>query len=109
MEELIDEIKNELEAEVISSDDECNEILMLSKIKNAIREVKRARKYPSYYTDEQIEADIGNYYSNIRDIALYDYNQAGIENQSGSTENGTTRTYVDRNTLFAGIVPLSVV
>jgi hypothetical protein len=109
MEELIEEIKNELEAEITASDDECNEILLLSKIKNAIREVKRARKYPSYYTDEQIEADIESYFSNIRDIALYDYNQAGIENQSGSTENGTSRTYVDRNTLFAGVVPLSMV
>jgi hypothetical protein len=95
-------------ADELSEDDELfNEKLMLSKIRNALREVKRARSYPDSYTDEMIEKDMYGFYSNIRNIALYDYNMIGIEGQTNSSENGTTRAYVDRNKLFGGIVPLA--
>lgn len=84
-----------------------NADILKQKVIGAIRETKRARKYPSYYADEQIQTDLYEYYSNIRNIALYDYNQIGIEFQSSSTENGVSRTYTDRNKLFAGIIPFS--
>ena len=83
----------------------------LSKLKqkviNAIREVKKARKYPSNYTEDMINKDIYNFYSNIRNIALYDYNQIGIEFQTSSSENGVSRSYMDREKLFSGVVPLA--
>lgn len=83
----------------------------LSKLKqkviNAIREVKKARKYPSNYTEDMINKDIYNFYSNIRNIALYDYNQIGIEFQTSSSENGVSRSYMDRDKLFSGIIPLA--
>lgn len=91
----------------LSQDEDFNETLLLSKVKNALREVKRARKYPSYYTDEQIERDMYDYFSNIRNIALYDYNLIGAEGQTSMSENSVSRAFVDRNSLFGGIIPLS--
>ena len=101
-EELIADLTIEL-----SSEPTFNADILKQKVIGAIREVKRARKYPSYYTDEQIQTDLYEYYSNIRNIALYDYNQNGIEFQISSSENGISRTYTERSKLFSGIIPLS--
>lgn len=105
--DLEQEILQDLTTELEESDSNFNSTLLLSKIKNALREVKRVRKYPTYYTDKQIETDMYEYYSNIRNLALYDYNQIGIEFQNNSVENGISRGFVDRNSLFSGIIPLS--
>ena len=99
------EIFADLSAELSVSDENFNETLLLSKIRNAMREVKRARNYPKTYSDSQIEQDMYDYFSNIRNIALYDYNQIGAEGQSSSGENGTSRSYVDRDKYFSGICP----
>lgn len=77
------------------------------KILAAIREVVRVRNYPSSYSDERINKDLYMYYSNIRNIALYDYNVIGAEWQSSMNENGINRSYVDRNKLFKGIIPIA--
>lgn len=102
---LEQEIFADLSAELSVSDDKFNEILLLSKVRNAIREVKRARNYPKSYSNSQIEQDMYDYFSNIRNIALYDYNLIGAEGQQSSNENGTSRSYVDRDKLFCGICP----
>ena len=103
---LEEEILADLTAE-LSIDKTFNATLLLSKVKNALREVKRARHYPSYYTEDQIKSDMYNFFSNIRNIALYDYNQIGAEFQQTSSENSTSRSWTDRDKLFAGIIPLS--
>lgn len=103
---LEDEVMEDLKAE-LSLDPTFNETLLLSKVKNALREVKRARKYPSYYTEEQIQSDMQDYFSNIRNIALYDYNQIGAEYEESHSENSVSRHFVERDKLFAGIIPLS--
>lgn len=100
---LEEEIMADLSAELSLTDPNFSISLLLPKVKNAMREVKRARNYPASYTDVQIEADMYNYYSNIRNIALYDYNQIGAEWQKSMGENGTSRTFVDRQSLFTGI------
>jgi hypothetical protein len=104
---LEQELVADLTDELSEGDELFNEKLMLSKIRNAIREVKRVRNYPSSYTDEMIDNDMYGFYSNIRNIALYDYNMIGVEGQSSGGENGTSRTYVDRDKLFNGVIPLS--
>lgn len=100
---LEQEIFADLSAELSVSDENFNETLLLAKVRNAMREVKRARNYPKTYSDNQIEQDMYDYFSNIRNIALYDYNQIGGEFQESSGENGTSRSYVDRDKLFSGI------
>ncbi len=102
---LEQEVFADLSAELSVSDKNFNETLLLSKVRNAIREVKRARNYPKSYTERQIEQDMYDYFGNIRNIALYDYNQIGGEFQESNSEPGSSRTYVDRNKLFSGICP----
>lgn len=106
---LEQELLSDLSAELSITDPNFNENLLLPKIRNAVREVKRARKYPQNCKEKWIENDLYGYFSNIRNIALYDYNQIGAEGQVSSNENGIGRTYRDRNELFGGIIPLSTV
>lgn len=101
------EILADLTVELEIADENFNSTLLRSKVQNALREVKRARKYPESYSDSRIERDMRDYYSNIRNLALYDYNTIGMEFQSSSSENSTSRTMTDRNKLFAGIIPIS--
>lgn len=103
---LEEEVFTDLSAELLL-EPTFNETLLLSKVKNALREVKRARKYPSYYTEEQIQSDMYDYFSNIRNIALYDYNQIGAEYEESHSENSVSRSFIERDSLFAGIIPLS--
>ena len=107
---------DELEAEVISEltvelreDDNFSDTILAGKVRQAIREVKRARRYPSYYTDDMISADMEAFESNVYNIALYEYNQVGMDSQKSHSENGVSRTFVDKPELFAGIIPLAVV
>lgn len=74
-----------------------------SKIKNAVREIKRIRNYQPHHTKEFIEKDMEAFYSNIRELALYDYNQVGGEGQISHSENGTSRTWKDRKECFNDI------
>lgn len=74
-----------------------------SKIKSALREVRGKRNYPEYFTDAQIQKDLEKYYSNIRELALYDYNQFGAEGQISHNENGTNRTWKSRNDCLIGV------
>jgi hypothetical protein len=101
-EELIADLTIELEKEPTF-----NAEVLKQKVVSAIREVKTARKYPSYYTEEQINADLYSYYSKIRNIALYDYNKIGAEFEEGHNENSVNRTWEKRNSLFSGVIPLT--
>lgn len=105
MSALSDEILSDLTTELGLKDND--EMAKLSiKVKNAEREVKRARNYPNSYTDKMIEEDLYNYYSNIKDLALYDYNQIGAEGESEHLENSINRKWVNRNSLFNGVFPV---
>ena len=104
---LEEEIIADLTAELQITDKNFNSALLLSKVRNALREVKMVRKYPGYYTEEQITADMYDYYSNIRSLVLYDYAQAGAYGEESHSEDSTSRSWVDRNKCFAGIIPLS--
>lgn len=102
MESLIDEILEDLMSELGLV--EASDIAILaSKIKNAYREVKRARNYPTSYTEVAIAKDMENYYSNIRDLALYDFNQIGVEGQVSHNENSTSRTWKSRRECLDGV------
>lgn len=97
--EIIAELTIELQGEPTFNAD-----VLAIKVRNAIREVKMKRNYvATSYTDTQIEADLYNYFSVIKSVALYDYNQIGVEGQSSSTENGISRSYIDRDDLFRSV------
>lgn len=101
--ELVEDLKTELSL----TDDKFNETLLTSKIRNAIREVKTARRYPTTYSDERIERDMYEYYSNCRALALYDYNAIGMEYEINHSETNVKMELTDRNKLFYGVRPIT--
>lgn len=101
-EELLADLTLELE-----DSDNFEPKALLQKVINAIREVKAARNYPVQYTALQIERDLYRYYSQIRNLALYDYNQVGAEFETSHGENSTSRSWTERKNMFNGILPLS--
>ena len=102
MESLIEEILKDLITELgLTSPSDV--AILTSKVKNAYREVKRARNYQPYHTQEFIDKDMENFYSNIRELALYDYNQVGVEGQVSHNSNGTSRTWKDRKECLSGV------
>ena len=99
---IISELTIELRKEVDFDAD-----ILALKVSNAYREVRTARNYPSYYSEESITADMMNYYSNIRAIAMYDYNKIGAEGQTQYSADGESIHYVDRSKLFNGVIPIA--
>lgn len=104
IEEVYDSLRVELE---ITDGSRFNSDLLMSKVENAYREVKTARKYPISYTEEVKETDMNNYFSQIRAIALYDYSKIGSEGQTQFSEDGASIHYVDRDKLFQGVLPIA--
>lgn len=114
--ESFDSLKNAILADLIAQlhDEPGYKVEVVeSKLNTAFREVLQARtknyhgSYPQSYSTERAVNDLSQYYSHIFNLALFDYNTIGIEFQTSSTENSTTRTYRDRDRLFNGIMPIS--
>lgn len=105
IEDVINSITTELE---ITDGDRFNPVLLRSKVENAYREVKTARNYPASYTEAAIERDMEKYYSQVRAIALYDYNAIGAEFQTQFSEDGASVHFADRSSLFAGVLPIAI-
>jgi len=100
--EIVEDLKIELENDVGFSED-----ALTAKTRNAYREVKLARNYPSTYSQQLIDSDMEKYISVIRDIALFDYNQIGKDFEQSHTENSVTRSYTSRLSLFANVTPIA--
>lgn len=77
------------------------------KIAKATQDVINCRHYPKSYTQEKIENDLKEYENVIIDLTVYDLTKEGGEYQTSSSENGTSRGWVNRETLMSGITPLS--
>lgn len=108
MDDLINQIFLDLSLDIgLEQSDERSSNILLSKIRNAINDVKIQRNYQSYHTEDFINSDIKRFYSNIRALALYDWNKRGVEGQSSHSSNGTSRGYEDRNKCFNGIIPFA--
>jgi hypothetical protein len=98
-EDLVQDLTIELQSDANFDAD-----LLSAKVKNAINEVKLVRNYVvTGLTEQQINDDLCNLYSAIRNIALYDYMQVGASFEDNHVEPGTTRHWDDRQKLFNGI------
>lgn len=102
--EVVEELKIELSTlgETVPSDAVIN-----LKVKDAIREVKRERNYPSTYTDDVILTDLERHYSNIKAKAIYKGNLIGAEFESSHSENGISRVWTEYERLSNGIIPIA--
>lgn len=76
-------------------------------IKQATEDVKARRNYPDGYTDEMITDDLKKYQSVIVNLAVYDHSQAGEAFMASYGENGVSRTWKDRDSLFVGVFPFA--
>lgn len=108
MDELINEILEDLTVELKGDSNFDNDILSV-KIKGAVRDVMVVRRYQAHHTEEVILKDLKRFYSNIKRLALYDYNQIGAEGQVSHGENGISRAWVERGACLDGIVPFAKV
>lgn len=100
---LIDEIVDELTIELMNEPTFNADILRI-KVKGAVRDVRLKRNYTATdYTDEQTADDLYNYYSVIKSVALYDYNQIGAEGEQSHSENSVSRSWVSRDELFRSV------
>lgn len=104
---LENDLLEDLAAELSITDPLFNQAVIIPKIRAAMREVRRVRNYPKHYTEDAIADDLENFYSNIRAIALYDYNKVGGDFETSRSENSTSIHWEDRNKLFSGVRSLS--
>lgn len=106
--ELVDQIYEDIKEEIEEVEgSRFSPTLLMAKVKSAYRDVQAARRYPVSYTEAQKERDMERYYAQIRSIALYDFNSIGAEGQKSYHEDGVTVHFVDRNTLFNGVLPIA--
>ena len=101
------ELQNEIVAELtteLKGDPAFDAGILSGKVNSVIREVMMKRNYSATsYTDKQIVDDLYNYYSVIKNVSLYDYNQIGAEGEQSHSENSVSRTWVNRDDLFKGV------
>lgn len=76
-------------------------------IEQAQQEVISRRMYPNSYTQEQIDSDMKNYEGVIVSLAVYDHSQAGEAYMASYTENGVSRNWKCRDSLFSGVYPIA--
>lgn len=105
----IDTVDNgdETTSDVVVFDNKEDNPLLEQLILQAENDVKNARKYPSDYTSEYIQSDMENYSNVIVDLTVYDRNKLGGDFQQSDSENGKSRTWVDRTSILASVMPIA--
>lgn len=81
--------------------------LLEQLINQATEDIKNKRRYPKDYTKEEIDEDLKKYESVLVNVVVYDRMKLGGDFQQSDSENGKSRTWVDRNTLFKEIYPIA--
>ena len=100
---------DDVSADELEVESEQDILLLQSKIKGAVREVKQKRNYAGRYTEEYVVNDLQNYFSNIKKLAMYDYGMIGGEFQKSNSDNGISVSMESRDSIFAGIVSIAQV
>ena len=103
----IDTVTNDDEntSDVVVFDEKEDNPLIEQLIKQATEDVKARRNYPSNYTEEMITEDLKQFEGVIVNLVVYDHSQAGEEFMASFGENGVSRTWKDRDSLFVGVFP----
>lgn len=96
---------DETTSDVVVFDNKEDNPLIEQLIKQATEDVKAKRNYPDSYTDEMIAEDLKKHQSVIVNLAVYDHSQAGEAFMANYNENGISRAWKDRDSLFVGIFP----
>lgn len=78
-------------------------------ISQAKADIVAKRMYPDSYTEQKIAEDLKRFESVIVNVVVYDHSQAGENFMANYSENGVSRTWIDRDSLFIGIFPFAKV
>ncbi len=70
----------------------------------AIEKFRDLRNYPASWTDEKILADMQKNKSKIAMAVVELDSKDGMENQTGHTENGYSRTFKDGIIAYEGVI-----
>lgn len=101
-------VENEgLTSSTVMFDQKEDNPLLEQLINQATEDIKNKRRYPKDYTKEEIEKDLKKYESVLVNVVVYDRMKLGGDFQQSDSENGKSRTWVDRNTLFKEIYPIA--
>lgn len=74
-------------------------------LEQARNEIIEKRNYPETYTQDQIDRDVQKFENIMVNLAVYDRSQAGEAYMASYSENGVSRTWKDRESLFVGVFP----
>lgn len=96
-----------LTSSTVMFDQKEDNLLLEQLINQATEDIKNKRRYPKDYTKEEIEEDLKKYESVLVNVVVYDRMKLGGDFQQSDSENGKSRTWVDRNTLFKEIYPIA--
>lgn len=107
MEEMKAKIIEALTIKLQRTDADFDSVLLAQIVEDVLNEIKEQRNYSEKYTQEMIDKDIQRFYSTAREMAEMDYSMIGGEHQTSHSENGISRTFIDRNTLLSRVIPLS--
>lgn len=100
---MIEEITSEL-WEKLKNEPDLTQGIVQSEVRNVVRELRMKRNYiATSMSDEDIDNDIQNYYSTIRNIAESRCVKLGAEGEGSHTENGVSRSYVSEDELWKGV------
>lgn len=91
--------------DVVVFDNKEDDLLIEQLIKQATEDVKARRNYPDSYTEEMITEDLKKFEGVIINLVVYDHSQAGEEFMASFGENGVSRKWKDRDSLFVGVFP----
>jgi hypothetical protein len=107
----IDTITNDDEttSDVVVFDNKEDNPIIEQLIKQATEDVKNRRNYPDSYTEEMITEDLKQFEGVIVNLVVYDNSQAGEAFMASYGENGVSRTWRDRDSLFVGVFPFAKV
>ena len=96
---------DETTSDVVVFDDKEDNPIIEQLIKQATEDVKAKRNYPDSYTEETTTDDLKQFEGVIVNLVVYDHSQAGEEFMASFGENGVSRTWKDRDSLFVGVFP----
>ncbi len=98
--------EKDITSDVVVFDNKEDNVLIEQLIKQVMQEIIVKRNYTADYTQEQIDEDLKTYEQNVINLVVYDYSQAGENFMATFSENGVSRSWRDRDSLFDGIYPM---
>lgn len=110
MDEIIETIKDKVTGYFADIPEMEGEVVSKLLVEFVIEQYKHIRRFPSTFTDEQIQNDILNNTSIIA-MAVVDLKaKEGAEGETSHSENSTSRSYENAyisSSIFKGVLPYS--